>query len=99
MRSMLLRSLVAAAALAVATPLTAIEPMAIQDNSFLVEEAYNQEAGVIQHIFTFERNDEESVLAFGQEFPVRGQKHQLSYSISFLSLDRDSGLGDGMINY
>jgi hypothetical protein len=25
----------------------------IQDNSFLVEEAYNQEAGVVQHIFNW----------------------------------------------
>src|SRR6266508_301550 len=27
----------------------------IQDNSFLIEEAYNQEPGVIQHINTFAR--------------------------------------------
>jgi hypothetical protein len=26
----------------------------IQDNSFLVEEAYNQDAGVVQHIQTFQ---------------------------------------------
>ena len=29
------------------------EPV-IQDNSFLVEEAYNQEAGIVQHISTFQ---------------------------------------------
>lgn len=28
-------------------------PPAIQDNSFLVEEAYNQEKGIVQHISTF----------------------------------------------
>ena len=28
----------------------------IQDNSFLIEEAYNQEAGVVQHINLFQRN-------------------------------------------
>ena len=27
----------------------------IQDNSFLIEEAYNQEPGVVQHISTFQR--------------------------------------------
>lgn len=27
----------------------------IEDNSFLVEEAYNQEPGVIQHIFTWQK--------------------------------------------
>lgn len=30
------------------------EPKKIQDNSFLIEEAYNQEDGVIQHIQTFQ---------------------------------------------
>lgn len=29
------------------------EPKKIRDNSFLIEEAYNQESGVIQHIQTF----------------------------------------------
>ena len=91
------RSLIVA--VAIATPLQAIEPMAIQDNSFLVEEAYNQEAGVVQHIFTFSRDGDESVAAFGQEFPAGGQRHQLSYAISILSLDRESGLGDTMLNY
>ena len=31
-------------------------PSPIQDNSFLLEEAYNQEPGVIQHVSTFQRN-------------------------------------------
>ena len=31
------------------------EPPPIQDNSFLIEEAYNQEPGVVQHINTFQR--------------------------------------------
>ena len=29
---------------------------AIEDNSFLIEEAYNQETGVVQHIFTGMQN-------------------------------------------
>jgi len=33
----------------------AAAPAAIEDNSFLIEEAYNQEAGVVQHISTFAR--------------------------------------------
>ena len=35
------------------SPLIASEPLAkgIQDNSFFIEEAYNQEPGVVQHIF------------------------------------------------
>ena len=39
-----------APASAVVSFLAPIEPAPIQDNSFLVEEAYNQEDGVIQHI-------------------------------------------------
>ena len=34
---------------------SASEAPPIQDNSFLVEEAYNQERGVVQHINTFQR--------------------------------------------
>ena len=29
------------------------EAVSIQDNSFLIEEAYNQEKGIIQHIFNW----------------------------------------------
>ena len=40
---------------AVVNPVAAMaeEPLAkgIQDSSFLIEEAYNQESGVVQHIF------------------------------------------------
>ena len=32
-------------------------PPAIEDNSFFIEEAYNQERGVVQHVFTFARFD------------------------------------------
>ena len=31
-------------------------PPPIQDNSFLIEEAYNQERGVVQHIGTFQHS-------------------------------------------
>ena len=63
------------------TPTNAIG--AIVDNSFLIEEAYNQERGVVQHISTFSRavGTTNWVYAFTQEWPVRGQRHQLSYTI------------------
>ncbi len=72
----------------------------IQDNSFLIEEAYNQEAGVVQHISTFDRSDEGSQwnFSFTQEWPWRIQKHQLSYTVPVLHAD-DSGLGDVAIHY
>jgi hypothetical protein len=56
----------------------------IQDNSFLVEEAYNQEFGVVQHIQTFTRDWEthDWVYTFTQEWPIDlDPRHQFSYTI------------------
>jgi Putative MetA-pathway of phenol degradation len=90
------------------------EPLAkgIQDNSFLVEEAYNQEAGVVQHIFNayYSVNNiggpdiHSWQLSFTQEWPVFGQTHQFSYTIpyNFLSgggVSSVDGIGDVMLNY
>jgi hypothetical protein len=76
----------------------------IQDNSFLLEEAYNQEDGVIQHINTFMRQRGGLwAYTFTQEWPVTGQKHQLSYTIPVQRVagtpDFSNGLGDVAINY
>jgi hypothetical protein len=77
----------------------------IMDNSFLVEEAYNQESGVVQNIFTAANTwvnfsgtgDRRLDLAFTQEWPVPGQTHQLSYTVPFTFLG-DSGSWDGGFN-
>jgi hypothetical protein len=56
----------------------------IQDNSFLVEEAYNQEHGVVQHISTFSRmwNSKDWSYSFTQEWPApRNWRHQFSYTL------------------
>lgn len=83
-----------------ALPLLASEPMAIQDNSFLIEEAFNQEKGVVQHIFTFSRDRNGSFVGtFTQEWPVEGVKNQLSYTVPVERQDRQSGVGDSLINY
>jgi hypothetical protein len=76
----------------------------IEDNSFFIEEAYNQEERVVQHISNamYTMNpDHEFVLSFTQEWPVTTETHQLSYTVSFLSLNSDHshGLGDVVINY
>jgi hypothetical protein len=92
-----MRSLVAL--LLFAAPLRALEPLAIQDNSFLIEEAYNQEPGVIQYIFTFSKNGNASVATFTNEFPMGGQKHQFSYTLSGLRVDGSSEFGAALINY
>jgi len=73
---------------------------AIQDNSFLLEEAYNQDKGVVQHISVFQRDHDSGAwsFAFTQEWPAPALTHQLSATIPFLG-DDGSGLGDVMLNY
>jgi hypothetical protein len=76
----------------------------IQDNSFLIEEAYNQEFGVVQHINTFSRNfnSHSWQYTFTQEWPVPGIRHQLSYTLSAVretSHTGGAGLGDTELNY
>lgn len=71
----------------------------IQDNSFLVEEAFNQESGIYQNIFGFIRSRGNWQLAFTQEWPVGGQTHQASYTIPFGGYGVANGLGDAMVNY
>jgi hypothetical protein len=71
----------------------------IQDNSFLVEEAFNQEQGIYQNILGFSRSQGSWQLAFTQEWPVSGQAHQVSYTIPFGDYGVANGLGDAMLNY
>ena len=71
----------------------------IQDNSFLIEEAYNQEKRVVQHILVAERSrGSVTGFEFTQEWPLRGLRHQLSYSVPF-ELSEGISVGDAMINY
>jgi hypothetical protein len=55
----------------------------IQDNSFLIEEAYNQERGVVQHINKLQEDDGDWFFTFIQEWPVFSQDHQFSYTIPY----------------
>jgi len=79
----------------------------IEDNSFLVEEAYNQEPGVVQHVFTAAYNNDSRRrgwdFTFTQEWPLFSQDHQLSYTVPsshFIDgADRIYGVGDIMLNY
>lgn len=95
--------LVAATAVAQQPPAVA-KPLPIQDNSFLVEEAYNQERGVVQHISTFQRAVQGGgwQYTFTQEWPVRSRRHQLSYTLPTLHTDGSSTaarFGDLALNY
>jgi hypothetical protein len=79
----------------------------IEDNSFLIEEAYNQEAGVVQHIFTFAYNNDSRqrgwTFSFTQEWPIFSQNHQFSYTVpSYHYIDGTDhvyGVGDVLLNY
>jgi hypothetical protein len=85
--------------------LSAAEPLAkgIQDNSFFVEEAYNQEPGVVQHILNvsvfFPDGEKEITPSFTQEWPVFSQTHQFSYTIPHTFAEEESGLEDIRLNY
>ena len=103
-------ALVAVLCLGVPPPLSAQTPpvsasdrsrkFEITDNSFLVEEAFNQERGIFQNIATWTRGDEGHWDAsFTQEWPAPGMTHQLSYSVPFAGVGGHRGLGDVMINY
>jgi hypothetical protein len=78
---------------------TGPEPFGIADNSFLVEEAFNQEAGIFQNIVNITRVADKWGFAFTQEWPVKSQTHQFSYTVTFLDgIDR-FGAGDALIHY
>jgi hypothetical protein len=75
----------------------------IEDNSFLIEEAYNQKSGEVQHIFNLVRsyNPRELSFNFAQEWPLWGQEHQISYDLPF-EYDfnyEQATLGEVAINY
>ncbi len=84
-------------------PSGAEEVRKIQDNSFLLEEAYNQEDGVIQHIQAFQYMAGGNwAYSFTQEWPVPAQTHQLSYTIPYLRLHKgesETGFWDVLLNY
>jgi hypothetical protein len=79
-------------------------PKAIEDNSFLVEEAFNQEPSTVQYIFhaSYFRepfNDLEVTLT--NEWPLWGQAHQFSYDIPYVvrSPGAINGIGNVTLNY
>jgi DtxR family Mn-dependent transcriptional regulator len=76
------------------------EPFAITDNSFFVEEAFNQEPRIFQNIVggAFEENWA-IALTFTQEWPAPSMKHQLSYTATLANQDDQTGPGDVLLNY
>ena len=76
----------------------------IEDNSFLMEEAYNQDAGIVQFIQTFQRDKSgEAFYSFTAEIPAPNKTHQISFSVPYSRLQSETsyvqGLGDIALNY
>ncbi|MEK2643897.1 transporter [Bdellovibrio sp. BCCA] len=79
----------------------------VKDNSFLIEEAYNQEPGVVQFIQTYQYLDpaHEWGYSFTNEIPITDETHQFSYVIPVLKKSAVGGdgdktqLGDVLLNY
>jgi hypothetical protein len=99
------RTIVLLSAFLLALPIVAQtappEESQIQDNSFLIEEAYNQDPGVVQHIQTFSQTTRGGawVYTFTQEWPAPNLKHQLSYTLPMAQLGGAHGIGDVALNY
>jgi DtxR family Mn-dependent transcriptional regulator len=82
------------------TQLLQATPFAILDNSFLVEEAFNQEPGIFQNMVKLRLGKDDAwEAAYTQEWPVFTQAHQLSFTVGALGVNRERGLDDLVIDY
>jgi DtxR family Mn-dependent transcriptional regulator len=100
-RAFLLLAATAASAIAQSAPASGSDrPWEITDNSFLVEEAFNQEPGIFQNVAAWQADaDGNWALAFTQEWPLRSQTHQLSYTLGYGHGQSGSGFGDTFLHY
>lgn len=78
----------------------------VKDNSFLIEEAYNQEPGVVQFIQTYQylAPAHEWAYSFTNEIPITDETHQFSYVIPVLKKNGvgpgdETQVGDVLLNY
>ncbi|MFV8256721.1 hypothetical protein ACNQKP_02880 [Bdellovibrio bacteriovorus] len=83
---------------------TATSAEVVKDNSFLIEEAYNQEAGVVQFIQAYQYMDpaHDWTYSFTNEIPITDETHQFSYVIPVLKLngvEEETNVGDVLLNY
>ncbi|HEY0653586.1 MAG TPA: hypothetical protein VGD65_10690 [Chryseosolibacter sp.] len=57
------------------------QPMSIEDNSFIIEEAFNQSPGVIQYTASSQVANDGTAINLECELPLSGERHQLSFSL------------------
>src|SRR5215216_2456194 len=80
--------------------LTSASDKPIRDNSFLLEEAYNQEPGVVQHISALHvPRDGSWEYTFTEEWPLGGETHQISVTLGAKSSGTETGVSDWLLNY
>ncbi|AFX99966.1 transporter [Bdellovibrio bacteriovorus] len=89
---------------AVVASWTAQAAEVVKDNSFLIEEAYNQDPGVVQFIQSYQYMDpsNEWTYNFTNEIPMGSMDHQFSYVIPVMKLngaEDDTNIGDVLLNY
>jgi hypothetical protein len=81
------------------------EHPAIEDNSMLIEEAFNQERGKMQYISNFIFHRDGFSFAYCHEIPIGDHFHQFSYNLAYSFLKTTSatgsahGVGDLLLNY
>jgi DtxR family Mn-dependent transcriptional regulator len=81
-------------------PAATAEPFAITDNSMLIEEAFNQDAGVVQNLFQVRRGpDGQWASNFTQEWPFFSHRHQVSYTLTYENAGMGGGPGDAQLHY
>lgn len=75
----------------------------LQDNSFLVNEAYNQDPDQVQHVLTGWRFPGNSlwVFTFDDQWPIAGEKHQMDLFVPYGAQGAPDphGFGDAQIGY
>ena len=80
--------------------LASSRPFEILDNSFLVEEAFNQDPGVVQNIVGAVRTARHDWgAAFTQEWPLFSHRHQTSYTLGIADAGAGTSFGDVFLNY
>src|SRR4051812_15188406 len=98
-RVLLLVAAVGGTAAAQDSPASAT-PFGITDNSMLVEEAFNQDPGVVQNIVQLVWSDEhEWATNVTQEWPLFGHRHQISYTLTYERVGIASGFTDTQVHY
>ncbi|WII72072.1 transporter [Bdellovibrio sp. 22V] len=89
------------------TGISAFAEEAVKDNSFLIEEAYNQEPGVVQFIQAYQYLDpaHEWNYSFTSEIPIKDEMNQFSFVIPVMKQNGAAGeddqtqIGDILLNY